>query len=169
MKSFKQKPSIFTVSEGDYDILFLWRIYNLYDGDLETIFFKPYPRGDEPRGKTQVLSNLKKLRDRYGTDPLNSYIGVYDSDFSKDDLVSEDFKLIKIDRCLEYLLLKIIDIDDCDSHINSADIKDLFNKRFNVSNKEDFKKFLETEITKDKIDSKLETLKDLKELVDIFN
>lgn len=99
---------------------------------------------------------------------------IYDSDSSETDLISNEFQLIKINRCLEYLLLKIMDIDECDTCINSLDIKKFFNDRFeiysknNLSKKQVFKIFLEKEITKERIDSKLEELNDLKEIVSLF-
>lgn len=173
MKTFRQTPSIFTVSEGDTDILFLWNIYDLYT-EPDTIFFKPYPRGDMLRGKDQIKKNLSKLRSQFGDDSINSYIGIYDSDSSEEDLTSDEFKLIKVNRCLEYLLLKIIGIDECDTCVNSIDIKKFFNDRFEIykkgdlSKKDVFNMFLKKEITKERIDSRLEELNDLKEIVNLF-
>jgi len=166
MKTIRSKISIFTVAEGDYDNLFLRYISDLYFKS-ENIFFRPYPRGDMPRGKQGIINNLHKLRSQYGIEG-NKYIGIYDGDGSPRVLSSKDFKLIKINRCLEYLILKILDIKDCDNYKNSNDIKSFFRKKYKISNKEDFKIFLSANLTKEKIDKKINKLSDLKEILDIW-
>ncbi len=166
MKTTRSKISVFTVTEGDYDNLFLRHINDLYF-KKENIFWRPYPRVDMPRGKQVIINNLHKLRSQYGTDN-NRYIGIYDGDGSPRVLSSKDFKLIKINRCLEYLILKILDIKDCDNYKNSNDIKNFFKEKYKIKNKEDFKNFLYTYLTKEKIDKKINKFPDLKEILSIW-
>jgi hypothetical protein len=165
MKTIRSKISIFAVVEGDYDKVFLEYISDLYK--TEDIFFKVYPRGDWSRGKQAIKPNLKRLKSQYGIDN-NKYIGIYDGDNSSEDLKSKDFKLIKVNRCLEYLILKILEVKGCDGYKNSYDIKSFFREKYKISTKEDFKNFLLINLTKEKIDKKIKKLSDLKEILNIF-
>ncbi len=165
MKTIRSKISIFTVVEGDYDKIFLEYISDLYKN--KDIFFRSYPRGDMSRGKQAIIPNLKILKSQYGT-KNNKYIGVYDGDGSSRGLTSKGFKFIKVNKCLEYLILEILEVRDCDGYKNSHDIKDFFKEKYKISNKEDFKSFLLENLTKEKIDKKIKELPNLKEILNIF-
>jgi hypothetical protein len=166
MKKMRSKRSIFTVTEGDYDNLFLRHIYDLYP-ENKNIFWRPYPRGDMPRGKQEIINNLNRLRSQYGRDG-NRYVGIYDGDNSSRSLQSKDFKLVKINKCLEYLILSILDVKDCVGYKNSNDIKNFFKEKYKINGKEDFKNFLSIYLTKRKIDKKINKLPDLKEILGVW-
>lgn len=168
MRRYKPKITIYTVSEGEYDILFLEHIFNLY-GDADKLFFKAYPRGDMPRGKPSIIRNLGWLRSMHGKEYVK-YFGIYDGDNSRHDLISEDpdFALIKVEKCLEFLLLKVLGVNECNDYTNSVDIKKYFQDQFAISNKSSFKGFLKNKLTKDVLNKKTSVLKDLKNIIGIF-